>query len=53
MVRTRLEIQAWIRADNMVGTWLANLVLPRIQASIIYKDSALEIWNDIKQHAIL
>ena len=49
MVRTSLEIQAWIRADNMMGTWLANLVLPRIQASIIYKYTALEIWNDIKQ----
>jgi len=49
MVRTSLEIQAWIRVDNMMGTWLTNLVLPRIQASIIYKDTALEIWNDIKQ----
>ena len=32
----------------MVGTWQTNLVSPKFQASVIYKDTALEIWNDLK-----
>ena len=41
-------VQAWIRCDNMVGTWLTNSVSPKLQASIIYEDTTLEIWNDLK-----
>ena len=29
----------------MVGTWINNSVSPKIQASIIYKDTTLEIWT--------
>ena len=32
----------------MVGTWLTNSVSPKLQARIIYEDTALEIWNDMK-----
>ena len=41
-------IQAWIHADNMVGTWIINLVSLKLQASIIYRETALEIWNDLR-----
>ena len=34
----------------MVGTWLTNSVSPKLQSSIIYEDTALEIWNDLKNH---
>ena len=34
----------------MVGTWLPNSVSSKLQASIIYEDIALEIWNDLKNH---
>nr|XP_023894220.1 uncharacterized protein LOC112006153 [Quercus suber] len=34
----------------MVGTWLTNLVSSKLQASIIYEDTTLEIWNDLKNH---
>ena len=43
LVSTPSAIQAWIRCDNMVGTWLTNSVSPKIQASIVYEDTALEI----------
>lgn len=33
----------------MMGTWIINLVSPKIQAGIIYKDTTLEIWNDLKE----
>ena len=41
-------VQAWIRCDNMVCTWLTNLVSPKLQSSTIYEDTALEIWNDLR-----
>ena len=42
------EIQARIRADNMVGTWIINSVSLRLQASIVYRETTLEIWNDLR-----
>lgn len=32
----------------MVGTSLTNSVSPKIQASIVYEDTALEIWTDLR-----
>ena len=48
LVSTPSNMQAWIRCGNMVGTWLTNSVSPKLQASIIYEDTALEIWNGLK-----
>ena len=42
-------IQAWIHADNIVRTWIINSVSPMIQASVIYRDTTLEIWKDLKE----
>ena len=33
----------------MVGTWLTNLVSPKIQASIVYEDTTMEIWIDLRE----
>ncbi|XP_075650187.1 uncharacterized protein LOC142620755 [Castanea sativa] len=41
-------VQAWIRCDNMVGTWLTNSLLTKLQTSIIYEDTTLEIWADLR-----
>ena len=30
LVSTPSVVQAWIRCDNMVGTWLTNLVSPKL-----------------------
>ena len=32
----------------MVGTWIINSVSPKIQASIIYRDTSLEIQTNLK-----
>ena len=48
LVSTPSNVQAWIRCDNMVGTWLTNSISPKLQASLIYEDTVLEIWNDLK-----
>ena len=48
LVNSPIAAQAWVRADNMVGTWIINFVSPKLQGSIIYKDTALEIWTDLR-----
>ena len=48
LVSTPSATQAWIKCDNMVDTWLTNSVSPKIQASIVYEDTVLEIWNDLR-----
>ena len=48
LVSSPLAVQAWIRCDNVVGTWLTNLVSPKLQSSIIYEDTNSEIWNDLR-----
>ena len=40
LVNSPTAIQAWIRADNIVGTWIINSVSPKLQGSIIYRDTA-------------
>ena len=49
MVKTSLAIQAWIRCDKMVASWILNSVSQEIATSIVYKDTALEIWNDLRE----
>jgi len=48
LVNSPTTAQAWIRANNMVGTWIINSISPKLQASIIYRDTALEIWTDLR-----
>ena len=48
LIKTPAEVDAWIHCDNMVGSWLMKVVSPQIRVSITYRDTALEIWNDLK-----
>ncbi|KAL0009562.1 hypothetical protein SO802_011064 [Lithocarpus litseifolius] len=47
MVKTPSTIQAWIRCNKMVASWILNSVSQEIATSIIY--TALEIWNNLKE----
>jgi hypothetical protein len=38
---------AWCRCNNMVLSWLINFVSKEIAASIIYIDSAADMWMDL------
>ncbi|XP_030963039.1 uncharacterized protein LOC115984209 [Quercus lobata] len=49
MVKTTSAIQAWICCDKMVTSWILNSVSQEIATSIVNKDSALEIWNDLRE----
>jgi hypothetical protein len=39
---------SWCRCNNMVLSWLINSVSKEIAASIIYIDSAAEMWKDLQ-----
>ena len=46
--KTPVVVDAWIRCDNMVGSGLMKAVSPQIKISITYRDTPLEIWNDLR-----
>ncbi|XP_075636433.1 uncharacterized protein LOC142608594 [Castanea sativa] len=48
LLKTPATVDAWIRCDNMVGSWLMKAVSPQIRVSITYRDTTLEIWNDLR-----
>ncbi|XP_020595657.1 uncharacterized protein LOC110035689 [Phalaenopsis equestris] len=43
------ELQQWRRCNNLVKAWLFNSIAEDIGASIIYNESAHEIWLDLKE----
>ena len=40
---TPLEKQAWSKCNSMISSWILNCVSPHITASVIYRDTALEV----------
>ncbi|KAL4597736.1 hypothetical protein ACB092_11G010400 [Castanea dentata] len=49
MVKTPSTIQAWIRCNKIVASWILNSISQEISTSIICTDTALEIWNNLKE----
>ena len=41
-------LNSWIRNNHMVISWILNSVSKEISASIIFVESAAEIWLDLK-----
>ncbi|KAF5447408.1 hypothetical protein F2P56_032962 [Juglans regia] len=44
---SRLKI-AWLRANNLVLSWLMNSIAKEIRGSLLYFNSAADIWNELK-----
>ncbi|KAL5560835.1 hypothetical protein UlMin_037046 [Ulmus minor] len=42
------NLSSWIRNNNIVISWILNSISKEISASIIFFDSAYEIWLDLK-----
>lgn len=42
-------LNAWIRNNNIVISWILNSISKEILASVIYTTSAYEIWMDPKE----
>jgi len=47
-MRTEPLFSAWERCNNMVISWLIHAVSPQIAQSIMWLDSAFDIWQDLK-----
>jgi hypothetical protein len=40
--------EPWIRCNNLVLSWLMNSVIPTISQSLVYTDTAAQVWSDLK-----
>uniref|UniRef100_A0A2N9GG27 Retrotransposon Copia-like N-terminal domain-containing protein n=1 Tax=Fagus sylvatica TaxID=28930 RepID=A0A2N9GG27_FAGSY len=40
---------AWVRCNTMVISWLLNSLSKKIASSVIYANTAQEIWEDLKE----
>ncbi|XP_077252032.1 uncharacterized protein LOC143891317 [Tasmannia lanceolata] len=43
------DFAQWVRCDNMVNSWLLNSLSKELAASVIYAETAYEIWTDLKE----
>lgn len=43
------SFNAWKRCNKLARSWLINSVSPSIAQSLIYTESAAEIWKDLKE----
>jgi hypothetical protein len=42
------DISKWRRCNDMVASWILNSVSTEIRPSILYADTAAQIWTDLK-----
>lgn len=45
----QIALNSWTRNNNMVISWILNSVSREIATSVIYTDSAHEIWTDLRE----
>ena len=48
MAITPLEKIAWSKNNSMIFSWILNSVSSHISGSVIYKNTAMEVWNSLK-----
>ncbi|KAF5456396.1 hypothetical protein F2P56_025885 [Juglans regia] len=39
---------SWTKCNNMIMSWLFNYLFKEIDASVIYVESAMEVWYDLQ-----
>ncbi|KAF7140846.1 hypothetical protein RHSIM_Rhsim06G0180600 [Rhododendron simsii] len=44
-----IELSQWERCNDLVGSWILNSVSTEIRTSILYVDTAREIWLDLPE----
>ncbi|KAF5459716.1 hypothetical protein F2P56_019638, partial [Juglans regia] len=44
---TKLQV-AWLRANNLVLSWLMNSIAKEIRGSLLYFNTAYDIWDELK-----
>ena len=48
MVVTPLEKMAWSKNNSMISSWILNSISPHITASVIYRNTTMEVWNSLR-----
>ena len=48
MAITPLEKIAWSKNNSMISSWILNSVSPHIFGSVIYRNTAMEVWNSLR-----
>ncbi|XP_040998951.1 uncharacterized protein LOC121244808 [Juglans microcarpa x Juglans regia] len=48
-VGTSSLFHSWTRCNNMILSWLLNSLAKEIAASVIYVESAKEVWSDLQE----
>ncbi|XP_072084387.1 uncharacterized protein [Arachis hypogaea] len=43
------QFETWQCVNDVVSTWILNSVSKEIATSLVYADSAEELWNDLKE----
>lgn len=43
------KFQIWQRCNDMVLSWILNAIHPDIASSVIYADTAADVWEDLKE----
>lgn len=43
------QLNNWIHNNNIVISWILNLVSKEISASVIYSEQAHDLWIDLKE----
>lgn len=42
-----LAVLSWNRCNNMILSWIINVVIKEIAESLLYMDSVVEAWNNL------
>lgn len=43
------NFEAWERCNNLVHSWILNSLAPSVAQSVVFIESALDVWNDLKE----
>ena len=44
------DISNWERCNDLVGSWILNSISHEIRPSILYAETAAQIWTNLKDH---
>ena len=44
------EYASWKRCNDMILSWILNSITPELADSVIYSTTALEVWEDLRDH---
>lgn len=43
------EIEDWWTVQSMLITWIMNTIEPSLRSTVLYFDTAKELWDDVRE----